>query len=106
MRRERTVLVLNALHKPYYSEILRGTHRSRLIEQLRNAGAAPSILYSAMKIAAVDAQAVGMVPIGPLHFEQHWVMAHVRDAFKIAHLRQDRVVGRALQMRDVAMDTD
>jgi Nucleotidyl transferase/Outer membrane efflux protein len=56
--RERTLFLVNRLHERYYYEILSDTPAGNLIEQPRNIGTAPAILYSLMKIAAADSQAV------------------------------------------------
>jgi mannose-1-phosphate guanylyltransferase len=55
--KERTLFLVNRLHEPYYSDILSDIAASNLIEQPRNIGTAPAILYSVLKIAAADPQA-------------------------------------------------
>ena len=52
--KDRTLFLLNRLHEPYYADILSDTPASNLIEQPRNIGTAPAILYSVLKIAAAD----------------------------------------------------
>ena len=93
MARERTLFLLNRLHQPYYSEILGDTPASNLIEQPRNIGTAPAILYSILKIAAADPQAiVGFFPSDHYVSDNTKFMAHVRSAFDTARSRQDLVI--------------
>jgi mannose-1-phosphate guanylyltransferase len=92
LAKERTIFVVNRAHERYYSNILCPS-LSNLIEQPCNAGTAPAILYSVLKIASVDPQAV--VAVFP---SDHYVsdnaafMAHVRHAFEAAHRRRDLVI--------------
>ena len=67
--KERTLFLLNRLHQPYYSEILGGTPAGNLIEQPRNIGTAPAILYSVLKIAAADPRRI--LSVRPLYLRQH-----------------------------------
>ena len=84
--KERTLFLLNRLHQPYYSEILGDTPASNLIEQPRNIGTAPAILYSVLKIAAADPQAiVAFFPSDHYVSDNTKFMAHVRSAFDTAH---------------------
>jgi mannose-1-phosphate guanylyltransferase len=93
LAKERTLFVLNRLHQPYYSEILSGTAASNLIEQPRNIGTAPAILYTALKVAAADPQAiVAFFPSDHYVSDNAKFMAHVRSAFQTAHFRQDLMI--------------
>jgi mannose-1-phosphate guanylyltransferase len=93
LRKERTVFVVNRVHEPYYSTILGDTPARNLVEQPRNIGTAPAILYSVLKIATVDPQAI--VAVFP---SDHYVsdgtrfIAHVRSALNVAHSREDLVI--------------
>jgi mannose-1-phosphate guanylyltransferase len=90
---EKTVFVLNRLHKTYYSTILGSTPVSNIIEQPRNIGTAPAILYSILKIAAADPQAfVAFFPSDHYVSDDVRFMAHVRNAFEAAHRRRDLVI--------------
>ena len=51
---DRMLYVVNRVHEPYYSPILADTRVGSLVAQPRNAGTAPAILYSLLRIAAVD----------------------------------------------------
>jgi len=93
LAKERTVFVVNRVHEPYYSKILSSTPISNLIEQPRNIGTAPAILYSLLKIAAADPQAiVALFPSDHYVSDSTKFMAHVRSALKIAHLKPDLVI--------------
>jgi hypothetical protein len=55
---QRTLHVVNHAHEPYYGPILGNEPASNLVVQPSNRGTAPAILYSLLRIAAVDAHAV------------------------------------------------
>lgn len=91
--RERTLFLLNRLHEGYYSEILSDTPAGSLIEQPRNIGTAPAILYTVLKIAAADPQAiVAFFPSDHYVSDKTKFMAHIRTAFEAAHARPDLIV--------------
>jgi mannose-1-phosphate guanylyltransferase len=93
LAKERTLFVVNRLHEPYYAGILGDTPASNLIEQPRNIGTAPAILYSVLKIAAVDPQAmIGFFPSDHYVSDNTKFMAHIRSAFETAHVGQDLVI--------------
>jgi mannose-1-phosphate guanylyltransferase len=93
LAKERTLFVVNRLHEPYYAGILGDTFAGNLIEQPRNIGTAPAILYSLMKIAAADSQAVvAFFPSDHYVSDNMKFMAHIRKAFEAAHTRPDLVI--------------
>jgi len=93
LAKERTLFVVNRFHEPYYAGILGDTPASNLIEQPRNIGTAPAILYSVLKIAAVDPQAmIGFFPSDHYVSDNTKFMAHIRSAFETAHVGQDLVI--------------
>ena len=93
LAKERTVFVVNRLHEPYYSAILGDTAASNLIEQPRNIGTAPAILYSVLKIATADPQAVvALFPSDHYVSDDQNFMTHIRRALEIAHFRRDLVI--------------
>jgi mannose-1-phosphate guanylyltransferase len=55
---ERLLYVVNRAHQRYYRAILGNQDNVRLIAQPRNRGTAPAILYSLLRIAAVDPEAL------------------------------------------------
>ena len=93
LAKERTLFLLNRLHEPYYVNILSDIPASNLIEQPRNIGTAPAILYSVLKIAAVDPQAIiGFFPSDHYVSDNTKFMAQIRSAFETAHVGQDLVI--------------
>jgi mannose-1-phosphate guanylyltransferase len=93
LAKERTLFVVNRHHEPYYAGILGDTPAGNLIEQPRNIGTAPAILYSVLKIAAVDPQAiVAFFPSDHYVSDNAKFMAHIRRAFEAAHVRPDVVI--------------
>ena len=93
LAKERTLFLLNRLHEPYYSDILSDIGASNFIEQPRNIGTAPAILYSLLKIAAADPQAiVAFFPSDHYVSDNAKFMAHIRRAFEAAHDRPDLVI--------------
>jgi mannose-1-phosphate guanylyltransferase len=83
--KERMLFLLNRLHEPYYSDILSDIGASNFIEQPRNIGTAPAILYSLLKIAAADPQAiVAFFPSDHCVSDNAKFMAHIRRAFEAA----------------------
>jgi mannose-1-phosphate guanylyltransferase len=93
LAKERTLFLVNRLHRPYYSDILSDVAASNLIEQPRNIGTAPAILYSVLKIAAADSQAiVAFFPSDHYVSDNTKFMAHIRSAFETAHVEQNLVI--------------
>jgi mannose-1-phosphate guanylyltransferase len=91
--KEQTLFLLNRLHEPYYSDILSDIAASNLIEQPRNIGTAPAILYSVLKIAAADPQAfVTFFPSDHYVSDNTKFMAHIRRAFEAARERPNLVI--------------
>jgi len=91
--RERTLYVVNRVHEPYYAPILRNEPARGLVVQPGNRGTAPAILYSLMRIAAVDPEAlVAFFPSDPLHFDDEKFMSHIRTALNTASQRSDLVI--------------
>ena len=92
LAKERTVVVVNRAHERYYSK-RSGNALSNLVEQPRNIGTAPAILYSALKIASMDPQAVvAFFPSDHYVSDDARLMAHVRKAFEAAHRRRDLLI--------------
>jgi mannose-1-phosphate guanylyltransferase len=90
---ERTLFLLNRLHERYYAEILRDIPAGNLIEQPRNIGTAPAILYAVLKIAAANPQAIiAFFPSDHYVSDNTKFMAHIRTAFEAAHARSDLVI--------------
>ena len=90
--KQRTMFVVNRAHERYYSNLL-GRARRNVVEQPGNIGTAPAILYSILKIASVDPEAiVAFFPSDHYVSDDSRFMAHVRKAFEAAHLRPDLMI--------------
>jgi mannose-1-phosphate guanylyltransferase len=90
--KQRTMLVVNRAHQRYYSKLL-GHARRNVVEQPRNIGTAPAILYSILKIASLDPEAiVAFFPSDHYVSDDARFMAHVGKAFEAAHLRPDLII--------------
>ena len=93
LAKERTLYVVNRLHEPYYAEVLTDTNAANLVAQPRNAGTAPAILYSLLRIATVDPRAIVAFFPSDHYVSDNWkFMAHIRTALDTAHLRRDLVI--------------
>jgi mannose-1-phosphate guanylyltransferase len=90
--REQTVYVVNRRHEAYYAPML-GSESANLIVQPCNRGTAPAILYSLLRIAAVDPHAlVAFFPSDHYISDNCRFMKHVRTALDAARRRPDLVV--------------
>jgi mannose-1-phosphate guanylyltransferase len=91
--RERTLYVVNHVHVPYYAPILGNEPAANLAVQPSNRGTAPAILYSLMRIAAVDPEAlVAFFPSDHYISDDAKFMAHIRDALNAASHLPDLVI--------------
>ena len=90
---ERTLYVVNRLHEPYYASILFDQPSANLITQSSNRGTAPAILYSLLRIAAIDPNAlVACFPSDHYISDDEKFMAHIRRALDAARRRRDLVI--------------
>ena len=90
---ERTLYVVNRIHEPYYAPTLGSEATANLVIQPRNRGTAPAILYSLLRIAAIDPKAlVAFFPSDHYISDNQKFMAHIRLALETAHKRPDRVI--------------
>lgn len=90
---ERTLYVVNQLHALYYEQMLSGEPRDNLVIQPRNRGTAPAILYSLLRIAAVDPQAVvAFFPSDHYISDSTRFMAHIRTALDAASRSRDLII--------------
>ncbi|HKF06420.1 MAG TPA: sugar phosphate nucleotidyltransferase [Candidatus Sulfotelmatobacter sp.] len=89
---ERTFFVINGQHKSYYELILADTPTSRLVVQPSNRGTTPAILYSLLRIAAVDSEAlVAFFPSDHYISDEHRFMRHIRVAFDAVRARPEMI---------------
>jgi mannose-1-phosphate guanylyltransferase len=93
LARERTLYVVNRMHEAYYAPILGQERAANLVIQPRNAGTAPAILYSLLRIAAVAPDAVvAMFPSDHYISDNRAFMAHIRSALDTAQQRRDLII--------------
>ena len=91
--RERTVYVVNRVHESYYRPILARESSANLVIQPRNAGTAPAILYSLLRIVMVDRDAIiALFPSDHYISDNRKFMAHIRTALDTARQRRDLIV--------------
>lgn len=91
--RERTVYVVNRVHESYYGPILARESSASLVIQPRNAGTAPAILYSLLRIVMVDRDAIiALFPSDHYISDNRKFMAHIRTALDTARQRRDLIV--------------
>jgi mannose-1-phosphate guanylyltransferase len=85
--------VVNRVHESYYGPILARESSANLVIQPRNAGTAPAILYSLLRIATVDRHAiVALFPSDHYISDNRKFMAHIRTALDSARQRRDLIV--------------
>jgi mannose-1-phosphate guanylyltransferase len=90
---ERTLYVVNRMHEAYYGSVLKDQPVNNLVVQPGNCGTAPAILYSLLRIAAVDPQAlVAFLPSDHYISDDARFMAHIRAALDAARSRPDLVI--------------
>ena len=91
--RERTLYVVNQAHEPYYAPILDREPDANLVIQPRNAGTAPAILYSLLRIAVRDPNAVvAFFPSDHYISDNRRFMEHIRTALDAARVHSDRLI--------------
>ena len=82
---QRTIYVVNRAHQLYYAPLLTAEPAKNLVIQPANRGTAPAILYSLLRIAAVDAKAiVAFFPSDHYISDDYRFMAQVRCALRSA----------------------
>jgi mannose-1-phosphate guanylyltransferase len=93
LARERTLYVVNRAHEPYYAPVLDREPTANLVIQPSNAGTAPAILYSLLRIAATDPNAiVALFPSDHYISDNRKFMAHIRTALGTAQEKRDLVI--------------
>lgn len=90
---ERTLYVVNRAHEMFYKPILKGKATANLIVQPSNRGTAPAILYSLLRIAARDPNAVvAFFPSDHYISDDAKFMAQIRTALDTAASRGDLIM--------------
>ncbi len=91
--KEQTLYVLNRQHAAYYQPLLRSVADADLVAQPANRGTASAILYSLMRIAVRDPNAVvTFFPSDHYISNDRRFMLHVRAAIDAARQRSDLIV--------------
>ena len=89
----RTLFVLTRAHEPFYDPLLGGAAREQLVVQPRNAGTAPAILYSLLRLSkSSPSSAVALFPSDHFFSDDAAFMSHVDTAFEAARDREDLIV--------------
>jgi mannose-1-phosphate guanylyltransferase len=89
---EQTLLVLSAAHERYYAGQVAGVPSSGLVIQPEDRGTAAAIVYSLMRIRAMDAGAfVAYFPSDHYFANDGALECHLEEAFAAARKRRDRV---------------
>ena len=90
---QRTLYVVNRAHENFYRPILHGKPSANLIIQPSNRGTAPAILYSLLRIAARDPNAVvAFFPSDHYISDDAKFMAQIRTALDSAAMRRDLIM--------------
>jgi len=90
---ERTLLVMTKVHERYYRDQVADVPESLLLVQPQNRGTAPAIVYSLMRLHALDAE--GLVAFFPSdhHFENDEAFAgQIERAFSLAESHPETVI--------------
>ncbi len=93
LAKERTLFVVNQLHRRYYEPLLADTYAPNVIPQPRNVGTAPAILYSLLRVRVTDPNAVvAFFPSDHYVSDNGKFMSEVRTALDAAHANREIVV--------------
>lgn len=88
-----TLYVLTRTHETYFDPLLRDVPRERLIIQPRNAGTAPAILYSLLRLSkSAPSSAVAFFPSDHYFSDDAAFMSHVETAFEATRDRDDMII--------------
>ena len=90
---ERTFYAISRIHESFYAPILDDEPSTNLVIQPRNRGTAPAILYSLLRIAALDPNAVvAFFPSDHYVSDGQKFMAHIRVALRTARETANQVI--------------
>jgi len=90
---KKTMFVLTKKHDRYYEEALADVPRNNLVVQPRNAGTAPAILYSLLRLERVNpAASAAFFPSDHYFSDDEAFMSVVDSAFEAARSQADRIV--------------
>ena len=89
----KTMFVLTQKHERYYHTALNGVSRGNLIVQPRNAGTAPAILYSLLRLEQINPHAsAAFFPSDHYFSDDRAFMSEVKSAFDAAIQHPDLVI--------------
>ena len=89
----KTMFVLTQKHAQYYNDALAGVPRENLVVQPKNAGTAPAILYSLLRLKQINpAAAVAFFPSDHYFSNEQAFMSEVDLAFAGAHRDPNSIV--------------
>ena len=90
---EKTLFVLTRAHERFYGPALLGVPLEQLVVQPVNAGTAPAILYSLLRVSELDPlSAVAVFPSDHHVSDDGAFMTHVETAFEATRSRDDMIV--------------
>jgi mannose-1-phosphate guanylyltransferase len=90
---ESTTVVVTHAHQRFYAPLLGGVPPVRLVEQAKNVGTAPAILYGLLRTASMHPDAsVAVFPSDHHVSDDRAFMAHVESAFEAVITRPDLLV--------------
>ena len=93
VRPEQTIFVLTRNHERFYDPLLRDVPGERLVVQPKNAGTAPAILYSLLRLSkAAPTATVAFFPSDHYFSDDAVFMSYVESAFEAARTRDDTVI--------------
>ena len=88
-----TLFVLTRTHEPFYDPLLGDVPRGRLVVQPRNAGTAPAILYSLLRLSkAAPTSSAAFFPSDHYFSDDAAFMSHVETAFEATRAQDDMII--------------
>ena len=88
-----TFFVLTRAHERFYDPLLGDVPRERLVVQPKNAGTAPAILYSLLRLSkAAPSSTVAFFPSDHYFSDDSAFMSYVESAYEAARSRDDMVI--------------
>ena len=90
---ERTMVVVNRVHEPFYAPLLSDLVTANLVVQPANRGTTPAILYALLRIAAVDPAAIAAsFPSDHYISDDEGFMDHIVAAFEAVRMNRGRII--------------
>lgn len=93
VRPTQILFALTRTHEPFYNSLLKGVSDRQLVVQPRNAGTAPAILYSLLRLSHLDPEAtVVLLPSDHYVSDDDAFVRYVESAFESVSLNEDLVI--------------